>query len=131
MKNHIVHIILMVLFASTAFAQSEMRTIDSLEQAVASQKGREKVETMLELSKAFYDVSFDDCISVGEAAIAESKKLKDKSLEAEAHYKLGVRYMYHYDLDLSRTQLTEALQLMPEDENSETQMLALNCLGRV
>ena len=131
MKNHIVHIILMVLFASTAFAQSEMRTIDSLEQAVASQKGREKVETKLELSRAFYDVSFDDCISVGEAAIAESKKLKDKSLEAEAHYKLGVRYMYHYDLDLSRNQLTEALQLMPEDENSETQMLALNCLGRV
>ena len=131
MKNRIVHIILMVLLASTAFAQSEMQTIDSLKQAIASQSGREKVETMLELSRAFYDVSFDDCISVGEAAIAESKKLKDKSLEAEAHYKLGVRYMYHYGLDLSRTQLTEALQLMPEDENSETQMLALNCLGRV
>lgn len=131
MKNHIVHIILMVLFASTAFAQTEMRTIDSLEQAAASQKGREKVKTMLELSKAFYDVSFDDCISVGEAAIAESKKLMDKSLEAEAHYKLGVRYMYRYELDLSRTELQKALQMMPENEKSEMRMLTLNCLGRI
>lgn len=131
MKNRIVHIILMVLFASTAFAQSEIRTIDSLQQAAASQKGREKVKTMLELSKAFYDVSFDDCISVGEAAVIESKKLKDKQLEAEAHYKLGVRYMYHYDLDLSCTQLKKALQMLPEGDNSEMQMLALNCLGRV
>ena len=131
MKNRIVHIILMMLLASTAFAQSEIWIIDSLEQAAASQKGREKVETMLELSRAFYDVSFDDCISVSEAAIAESKELKDKLLEAEAHYKLGVRYMYHYDLDLSRSELQKALQMIPEDEFSEMQMLALNCLGRV
>ena len=131
MKNRIIHIIIGLLFASTAFAQGEMKVIDSLKNAAASQKGYEKVKTMLELSKAFYDVSFDDCVSVGEAAIAESKKLKDKSTEAEAYYKLGVRYMYHYDLDLSRTQLMKALQLMPEEENSETQMLALNCLGRV
>ena len=131
MKNRIVHIILMMLLASTAFAQSEIWIIDSLEQAAASQKGREKVETMLELSRAFYDVSFDDCISVGEAAIAESKELKDKLLEAEAHYKLGVRYMYHYDLDLSRSELQKALQMIPEDEFSEMQMMALNCLGQV
>lgn len=131
MKNRLIHIVIIVLFASTAFAQGEMKVIDSLKQAAASQKGREKVMAMLELSKAFYDVSFDDCVAIGEAAIADSKRLKDKSLEAEAYYKLGVRYMYHYDLDLSRTQLTKALQLMPEDENSETKMLALNCLGRV
>ena len=116
MKNRIVHIILMVLLVSTAFAQTEMQTIDSLKQAIASQSGREKVKTMLELSRVFYDVSSDDCISVGEAAIAESKKLKAKSLEAESCYKLGVRYMYHYDLDLSRSELQKALQMIPEDE---------------
>ena len=66
MKNHIVHIILMVLFASTAFAQSEIRTIDSLQQAAASQKGREKVETMLKLSNVFLDFSPDDCINTCE-----------------------------------------------------------------
>lgn len=131
MKNRLIYIIIMMLFASAAFAQGEMKVIDSLKQAAESQKGREKVKTMLELSKAFYDVSFDDCVSVGEAAIAESKKLKDKSIEAEAYYKLGVRYMYHYDLDLSRTQLMKALQLMPDDESSEMQMMTLNCLGRV
>lgn len=111
MKNHIVHIILMVLFASTAFAQSEMQTIDSLKQAIASQKGREKVETMIELSWVLAGVSFDEGIEVGDQAAKTAFALKYPELEAKSYYRNGYLHLYHNDLDLSKGYLHKSLDL--------------------
>ena len=46
-------IVSLFAFTISAFAQDEMRTIDSLESVMVKQEGREKVETMIELSYAF------------------------------------------------------------------------------
>ena len=52
---------ILVFFCLTigVYAQDEMRVIDSLENVMAKQEGKERVETMLELSRAFVDFSFD------------------------------------------------------------------------
>ena len=56
--KRIYNILILIFLSSFSFAQEETRIIDSLESVMAKQEGREKVETMMELSKAFFDFSF-------------------------------------------------------------------------
>lgn len=89
-------------------AQEETRVIDSLEGVISKQEGPEKVETMMELSRAFYDFSFDDCISWGERAIKEAHSLGLDVLEADAISTLGEFYGDHADNDLAQDYLKKA-----------------------
>ena len=105
------HNILILLFLSSfsfSFAQEETRVIDSLESVVAKQEGREKVLAMMELSNAFFDFSFDDCVHWSEVAIKEAKKLGFTDLEADAIYNLGMFYGDHADNDLAQDYLSKA-----------------------
>ena len=110
-------IVSLFAFTISAFAQDEMRTIDSLESVMAKQEGREKVETMIELSRAFFDFSFDDCIAWSEKAIRLSKEIGDTEIEADANYSLGIHYGYHSDLDLSQLYLKKALDIYMQSGN--------------
>lgn len=104
--------ILVLLFLTTfSFAQDETRVIDSIESVLAKQEGREKVLTMIELSKAFFDFSFDDCVDWSEKAIHLSKETGDVELEADAYFSLGINYGYHSDLDLAQIYLKKSLEL--------------------
>ena len=118
MKNHIVHIILMVLLASTAFAQSEIRTIDSLKQAAASQKGREKAETMLELSRAISNDFFDEGVAIDDEAARIAHDCGATDLEARLYYRNGYLFLYHDDLDLSKEYLHKSLKLYEQIDDS-------------
>ena len=109
--KRIYNILILIFLSSFSFAQEETRIIDSLESVMAKQEGREKVETMMELSKAFFDFSFDDCIDWGEKAIRFSQELGDVELEADAVYSLGINYGYHSDLDLVQIYLKHSLDL--------------------
>ena len=120
-----------LFLTSVAFAQEEMQVIDSLERVMAKQEGRERVETMMELSKAFVDFSFDDCIDWGERAINEASSLQDDELVAKAYWKMGVRYMYNYDLDLAHEQFANALRILNNKEDSDLLMRVLNTKGGV
>ena len=113
------------------FAQEEMWVIDSLESAMAKQEGREKVETMMELSKAFFDFSFDDCINWGEKAIVEAIQFHDEELLAKAYWKIGLHYLYHYELDLAHEQLDKAYKILRNKGDSELLMRVLNFKGGV
>lgn len=104
----ILSFLMLILVAS---AQEEMRAVDSLESVMAQQEGREKVETMIKLSKAFFDFSFDDCVDWGEKAIMEAKSQGYTDLEADANYALGEHYGYHIDLDLSYSYLKAAYDM--------------------
>ena len=113
-------IVVFAVFSTWAFAQEETRVVDSLENVLTTQHGRDKVETMIELSKAFFDFSFDDCVNWGEKAIKEAKCLGYADLEAEAIYSLGVLYGEHADNDLAQDYLKMAylahLQVGDEDQ---------------
>lgn len=99
-----------MLLAATGFAQ-ETRVVDSLQNVLATQEGREKVLTMLELTWEFYDLSFDDCIDWGEKALKESNALELNDLEAKANYVLGIQYAHHADLDLAKEYLRKSYEL--------------------
>lgn len=102
------NILVFIVFSVSAFAQVDTRVVDSLQEVLATQEGREKVKTMLELTWDFYDVSFDDCIDWGEKAVEEAKKLGFADLQAKANYVLGIQYAYHADLDLAESYLHKA-----------------------
>ena len=112
--------ILVLLFLTTfSFAQEETQVIDSLESVMAKQEGREKVLTMIELSKAFFDFSFDDCIDWSEKTIQFSHEIGDKELEADAHFSLGINYGYHSDLDLAQVYLKNSYGLYQQSGNED------------
>jgi tetratricopeptide (TPR) repeat protein len=118
--------------ASVAFAQEEMRVIDSLERVMAKQEGRERVETMMELSKAFVDFSFDDCINWGEKAIKEAASLQDDELVAKAYWKIGLRYLHHYEFDLAHDQFVTAWDILRDKQKASEQLMdVLNYKGYV
>lgn len=124
-------IVSLFAFTISAFAQDEMRTIDSLESVMVKQEGREKVETMIELSRTFVDFSFDDCINWGEKAIKEAKRLQDEELMAKAFWKIGLRYLHHYEFDLAHDQFVTALKILEGQKDSELLVDVLNYKGYV
>ena len=102
-------LILSIVFCSTwTFAQDDTHVVDSLENALTTQQGYERIKTMIQMVWAFYDVSFDDGIAWGEKAIQLSHEAGDVGLEAEALYAVGVQYGYHNDLDLAQDYLKKA-----------------------
>ena len=101
-------IVLFLLLVLATYGQEEMRVVDSLESAMAQQEGRERVKTMMELSKAFFDFSFDDCVDWGEKAIEEARRLGLTDLEGDATSFLGEFYGEHADNDLAQNYLRKA-----------------------
>lgn len=113
------------------FAQQEMRVVDSIQQAMMKQEGYEKAETMQELSRAFFDVSFEDCVAWGEKAVEAAELLHDKPLLSQAFWKLGLSYMYHYDFDLAHDCFGRALALLEGYKEIELLRFVLDYKGRV
>lgn len=99
--KRLLNIMVFICLSVMAFAQDDTHVVDSLRSVLATQEGREKVKTMIELTWDFYDVSFDDCIDWGEKAIKEAQNQGFDDLEAKANYVLGIQYAYHGDLDLA------------------------------
>ena len=130
--KRLLNILVFTFLASVAFAQEEMRVIDSLERVMAKQEGRERVETMMELSKAFVDFSFDDCINWGEKAIKEAASLQDDELVAKAYWKIGLRYLHHYEFDLAHDQFVTAWDILRDKQKASEQLMdVLNYKGYV
>ena len=113
------HILVFFCFSLTAFAQEETRAIDSLENIMQYQEGREKVLTMMELSRAFFDFSFDDCIDWSEKAIQLAHVTNDVELDGDANFAFGIHYGYHSDLDLAQIYLKRSLDLYQQSRNED------------
>ena len=112
-------IVSFTFFSSWAFAQDDIRVIDSLENSIAQQKGRKRIETMMKLSLSFVEVSFDDGIEWGEKALSEARNQGFDDLEADANYTLGIQYGDHADLDLASVFLKKAYDMHLSIANEE------------
>ena len=129
--KRLANILVFLSLSSFVFGQDETRVIDSLESVMANQEGREKVETMMELSKAFFDYSFDECIDWGEKAIKEATRFQDVELAAKAYWRIGIRYLDHYEFDLALDNFNKASELLKNKDDTDLLMRVLNTKGRV
>lgn len=119
--KRLLNILVFFCLTSTILAQEETRVVDSLQVVLATQEGREKVLTMMELEWEFYNFSFDDCVSWGEKAIDKAKDLNEPDLEAKANYVLGIQYAHHADLDLAKAYLKSSYSIymaLPDTTNA-------------
>jgi tetratricopeptide (TPR) repeat protein len=129
--KRLLNILVFFCLTSTILAQEETRVVDSLQVVLATQEGREKVETMIELSKVFFDLSFDDCIDWGEKAVKEAIWLQDEELIAMSYWKIGLLYLNHFELDLAHEQFDKAYKILRNKGDSELLMRVLNFKGGV
>lgn len=109
--KRLLFIFLFCVLSIWSFAQDDTRIVDSLEQVLATQQGNEKIQTMIQLVWAFYDISFDDGIKCGEDAMRLSHEAGNIELEAQAAYALGMQFGYHNDLDLAQEYLKKSFEL--------------------
>lgn len=129
--KRLLNILVFFCLVLTAFAQEEdIRIIDSIQSAMAKQEGYERAETMQELSRAFVDFSFDDCIYFGEKAIQESALVGDKGLLAQAYWKLGLSYLDNYGFDLAKDYFNQALRILKGAKDTELLRYVLDYKGR-
>ena len=128
--RRLLNILLFVTLSFSAFSQAEMRVVDSLQDALATQEGRQRLETMINLTWDFYGVSFCDCISWGEKSIAEARTLHLPDMEAEANYAIGYQYGKHGDLDLAKAYLQKSCELYRNLDDQEHLLEALWHLAR-
>ena len=110
----LINILVFLCLSLIVSAQEESHIIDSLENALATQQGSERIETMIQMVWAFYDISFDDGIEWGEKAIQLSHEAGDLKLEAKASYAVGVQFGYHSDFDLAQIYLKKAFALFEQ-----------------
>lgn len=129
--KRLLNILVFIFLVSVSFAQEEMRVVDSLRNVLTHQEGQEKVESMLALSKAFFDFSFDDCIDWGENAIKEAARLQNEELIAKSYWEIGRRYLEHSELDLAHEYLVKAYRILVNKGDSDLLMRVLNFKGGV
>ena len=132
--RRLINILVLLCLSLAVNAQNQdkdLLVIDSLQKIMANQEGASRIETMTELARALFNVSYDDCISMGEKAIVEAEKLRDEELLSWTHWKVGISFMNHYDFDLAHEHFEKALELLEDKEVSEWLMYALNYKGRV
>jgi len=88
MKKTILTLILPFIFLY-AFAEN-ISTIDSLENLESKASGIEKADLLIQLSEAYRNIKFDNCIIYGQKAVVLSKSLKNDDLQGRALKSLGV-----------------------------------------
>ena len=122
-----------MLVTVTAYSQGEAYSIDSIKAVLKSQEGPEKIVSLAELSRAYFDISYDDCITCGEAAVEEAMKMSDGEWIAWALYKLGARYKDHYDFDLAHDCFDRAITIMKQQQTGDGDLYLdlLNLKGEV
>lgn len=106
--KRLLNILVFLALSLAICAQEDTRIVDSLQNVLPSQSGRDKVLTMIELTWEFHDISYDDCLNWGEKAIQEAHSQGLADLEAKANYVLGIQYAHHAEMDLAKEFLQNA-----------------------
>ena len=119
------NILLLIGLCFPLFAQEDTRVVDSLENALSTQQGSERIKTMIQMVWAFYDISFDDGIKWGEKAMKLAHESGEIEMEAQAAYAVGMQFGYHNDLDLAQDYLRKAFVLYEQADNDSKAFDAL------
>lgn len=96
-----------VLFSLSAFADSQT-SLDSLNKRYTKVSGQEKLETLLELSRAYWETEPGKSIEMGGRALATAQSLEYDQEIVKAMYYLGTAYYIDNQYDNSLDYLLRA-----------------------
>ncbi len=133
MKTLIIRlIIVIVLFPPTSLqADDYLAVIDSLYGLMGMQSGKERAETLLEISELYRNISFDKSFQEGHQAIDQADLVGYPELKAKAFRSLGTTALYMSDYDLALEYCREGLILYEELNDLEGVAACYNNIGVV
>lgn len=130
MRKSLSTIIILVIAVGNALSL-QTNKIDSLEAQLLVTTSNEKVVTLINLSEAYRNILYNDCIKYGTQTVELADKLNDKSLKALALKSLGISSYYSGDMDISLWYYSQSLELYEEVNDKKGQASCLNNLGNI
>lgn len=119
-KNWKIYLLgVLTLSASGAFAENDIRLIDSLNQLISVQTGSERLQTLLALSEAYRIVSYDKSMKTGWEALTYADEQGFHELKALVLKSLGQSAQNTGDYDLASAYFEKALEAYEYIGNKE------------
>ncbi|MCF7793822.1 MAG: tetratricopeptide repeat protein [Candidatus Cloacimonetes bacterium] len=121
-------IILIIIFCFSLIS-AQTSKIDSLDIRIENTTGKEKVDALNDLSKAYWQIDPTYSVEYGETSRKLARKEKYKAGEAKALNNIGVGYFYLGDSETGMEFLMDALELRKEIGDKKEIVTALNNIG--
>ena len=131
MRNIIKSIPVLFLLIAFQIAVAQPESIDSSKSRVAQTSGDERIETLIQLSKANRTYDFDACISIGLKAVMLAEKKKNFNLQALAIKSIGVSYLFEGELVTAIQYFEKSLDLYTNNNHLQGMANCLNNIGLV
>ena len=129
MRSWFFSLLLMMVILSSLSAQTA--EIDSLKAEIENTTGKDKVDVMNFLSKAFWVVDPSQTLKIGKETQQLASKLNYKPGEAKAINNIGVGYYYLNKYEKALKHLEISLKIRREIGNKEDIIMGLNNIGIV
>ena len=126
MKNAVL-MLLLTLSVFSLYSENAPK-FDSLETQISEASGSEKVELLINLSEAYRNVMFDNCIINGQKAVILAQKLNNLDLEGKALKSMGVSCYVTSDYKTALDFFLKAYDVFKKSNNILQQG---NCLSNV
>lgn len=120
---------LLLLLFVTVFSYADNKTkIDSLEARLENISEQEKPDLLIDLARAYWQVSQDKTREYGEEAFSLAKEINNKNAQANASVVLSSFYIFS-SIDKAKEYAETALKLARENNLSDVEIGALSNLG--
>lgn len=123
-------LILVILFLSiNYFSFSQNQAIDSLLNVVRTQNGKEKIETLLELSSKHLKIDLEKSYEYTNEALKLSEELKISELNSKIYNSFALLNYYRAEYESCKSNSNLAIQFSEKFENIEQKAVSYRYLG--
>lgn len=120
-----------LFYAGLAFSEGDLAKIDSLNKLVGQQTGRERIETLIQLSEAYRDISLDKSLQTGVEAGKYAANEGFDNMKGRVLLSMGESASLSGDYALSLDYYGKAVQAFSETNEFSELAKAYNNIGLV
>ncbi|MBE0650003.1 MAG: tetratricopeptide repeat protein [Bacteroidales bacterium] len=124
-------IIGITLFLPAFLVAQTTSQVHKIQEKLQNATGVERVNLLIELSKAFRTISFHECVKYGEASIAEAEKLGKLDLAGLASKDLGVSGYYSGNYKEAMKYFKQGLSFYQKTQNKKGISNCVNDIGLI
>lgn len=130
MKTRVVSIFVIFLSISV-FAQVDLAKIDSLSSLASTQKGQQRIETLIHLSEAYRKISVEKSFETDSAAIDYAEREGIENMRGIIFISMGKSASLSGDFPLALNYLNKAVEALKQTKNFADLCKAYNQTGMV
>lgn len=127
-----ISIVLFLVFSLPIYVSSmPMREIDSLHAQLLVTEEEEKIITLINLSEAYRNIVFNECIKYGSQALSLAEETNNIALKALTLKSLGISSYYSGNMDIALKYYSQSLYAYNEIGDKKGQASCLNNIGLI